>query len=338
MEPTTQKTWTVDEDLRLQTEAYMARRGEDYAKSGKTYGNAQLAVETGVTSTYISRYLSAKPNFNPDKLERVLRSLLNHEARRRALVHGLFPTEQSSQFDGYCEELKSVNGVGLVYGQSGSGKTASVELYCRKYGATVYIELNRWERTACEVERLLCEQLDPGDRQRGRKPRALWLVEHLKDTGRLIIVDDADEATYDALKWLFDFNDVASVPVMLVGNEDVLKIVRRNPKMFSRLKLYESLEVPSGKALRNQVGALLDAIVPDHREVLLDMAVAIAERHHGGHLRAVQARLLKMQAIMAKASARGSASEELTDPVNAFQVADRRLPEPGLSLEPKARR
>lgn len=335
---TTQKIYEVDDELRLQTEAYMARRHEDYQKNGRSYGNAQLAQETGVTSTYISRYLAGKPNFNPEKLERTLRSLLNHESRRRQLVHGLFPTGQSGMFDGFCEELKSVNGVGLIFGESGSGKTASAELYCRRYSSTIYIELNHWERTAYEVERLLCEQLDPGDRQRGRKARALWLVEHLRDTGRLIIVDDADESTYDALKWLFDFNDVAHVPVMLVGNEDVLKIVRRNPKMFSRLKLYQSLEVPRGKGLRKQVTELLDAMVPDHREALIELAIPIAERQHGGHLRAVQSRVMKMVSIMSKAEAPGQGELDLRDPVNAFTAADARLPMPGLTPELRGRR
>jgi len=327
-----ERIYPIDEALRDEGLAYMARRQEYYATSGKGYGNAQLANQLGVHATYVSRYLNGKPNFDPSKLERTLRSVLNHEARQRSLVHGLFPTRQSKQFAGFCEELKSVCGVGLVYGQSGSGKTCSVELYTRTYSATIYIVFNRWERTANELERLLCAQLDPGDRQRGSQPRALWLVEHLQDSGRLIVVDNADEATYDAIKWLFDFNDVTKCPVMMVGNEDVLKIVRRNPKMFSRLKLYESLEIPDkAKDLRGQVRELLDAIVPEHAEKLLDDAVAISERPHGGHLRAVANRVLKMQSIIRSAEAAGK--DDLKDPSNAFKLADQKLPEPGLTFE-----
>ena len=163
-------------------------------------------------------------------------------------------------------------------------------------------------------------------------------MEHLTDSGRLIVVDDANEATYDALKWLFDFSDKTKVPVMLVGNEDVLRIIRRNPKMFSRLGLFESLEMPDGAALRKQVRTLLDALCPDQAEAIVDLAVAVAERPHGGHLRAVQKRVVRMQTIMAKAAAAGTeAARELAQPETAFRSADNRLPEPGID-RPELRR
>jgi len=332
------KPFAFDSDLHAEAQAYMARRDEDYGKRGKRYRLSDFATELGISTSYASRYLDGKPNFPVDKLERSLRSILRHEARRRMLVHSLFPTQQSRRLESFAEELKATNSVGLVYGESGSGKSAAVNLYTQANPSTIYIELNRWERTGSEIERMLCEFLDPGDRQRGARARALWLVEHLTDSGRLIVVDDADEATYDALKWLFDFSDKTKVPVMLVGNEDVLRIIRRNPKMFSRLGLFESLEMPDGAALRKQVRTLLDALCPDQAEAIVDLAVAVAERPHGGHLRAVQKRVVMMQTIMAKAAAAGTeAARELAQPDTAFRSADNRLPEPGIE-RPELRR
>lgn len=333
---TTDKPHAFDAGLHAQAMAYIERRSEDYAKRGKKYRLADFATELGISTSYASRYQDGKPNFPVDKLERSLLSILRHEARRRSLVHNLFPTAQSKLLERYAEDLKSTSSVGLVYGESGSGKSAAVDLYAQTNPSTIYIELNRWERTGSEIERMLCEFLDPGDRQRGPRARSLWLVEHLSDSGRLIVVDDADEATYDALKWLFDFSDKTKVPVMLVGNEDVLRIIRRNPKMFSRLGLFESLELPEGNGLRKQVRTLLDALCPEQAEAIVDLAVTVAERPHGGHLRAVQKRVVMMQTIMARAAATNPTAEHARPEV-AFKLADSRLPEPGIE-RPELRR
>lgn len=321
-------TYTVDARTHADLIAYIERRKAFYATKNRQYRYSDLATELGVSVSYVSRYIDGKPNFDPTKLEKSARSILTHEARRATIVHGLFPTAQSKALANAAEDLKATCSVGLIYGESGSGKTAAVEIYAQNNPSTIYIALHRWEKTGSEVARLLCEFLDPEGRNRGTTQRPVWLVRQLRDSGRLIIVDNADEASYDALKWLFDFADATNVPILLVGNEDVLKIIRRNPKMFSRLGLFEALNIPEGRALRTQVATLLAALAPEQADAILDLAVEVAERSHGGHLRAVVKRVIQMQTIIATGKAAGKA--DLSDPVAAFKLSDRRLPEPGI--------
>ena len=322
------ETYTVDAPTHADLLAYVERRRAYYATKNRQYRYSDLATELGVSVSYVSRYIDGKPNFDPVKLEKAARSILQHEARRASIVHGLFPTAQSKALATAAEDLKATCSVGLIHGESGSGKTAAVEMYAQANPSTIYIALHRWEKTGSEVARLLCEFLDPEGRGRGTIQRPVWLVRQLRDSGRLIIVDNADEASYDALKWLFDFADATNVPILLVGNEDVLKIIRRNPKMFSRLGLFEPLNVPEGRKLRDQVATLLASLCPDHSDAILDLAVEVAERSHGGHLRAVVKRVVQMQTFMA--TGRREGNHKLADPVYAFGVADHRLPEPGI--------
>lgn len=320
--------YSVDTQTHSDLLAYIERRRAYYAGKGRQYRYSDLATELGVSVSYVSRYIDGKPNFDPTKLEKSARNILQHEARRSTIVHGLFPTAQSRALANCAEDLKATCSVGLIYGESGSGKTAAVEMYAQANPSTIYIALHRWEKTGSEVARLLCEFLDPEGRGRGLIQRPVWLVRQLRDSGRLIIVDNADEASYDALKWLFDFADATNVPILLVGNEDVLRIIRRNPKMFSRLGAFEALNVPEGRKLRDQVATLLASMCPEHADAILDLAVEVAERPHGGHLRAVVKRVIQMQTIIHTGKA--NSKDLLTDPVAAFRLADRRLPEPGI--------
>lgn len=141
---------------------------------------------------------------------------------------------------------------------------------------------------------------------RGKTPglrRADWLVERLRGSNRLLVLDNAHRLTCGALQWLFDFYDACEVPdtgahiaVALVGNPEVLEKILANDQQFSRIGLMRPIKPVDMATLAKQ---MLHRLCPDHAAELQDLAAKVAGER--GHLRALKKHLLLMPEFMAAA-------------------------------------
>jgi len=131
-------------------------------------------------------------------------------------------------------------------------------------------------------------------RKSGDLTRGEFVMERLKNSGRLIIVDNAQRATLSGLRWLLDLHDYAGVPVALIGNPDVLARLDGSDQLSSRIGLRKDIGTACDDWIDAAADALLAAMWPKAPE---EVKLLARETARGtGHLR----RLVKQLRITIK--------------------------------------
>lgn len=286
-------------------EALMRARDED------SLSNNQLAQRLGCSPSVISQW------FNGDKypgdkarLERRAADFLRSRERRR--LHGvpLVESDATRVVKGALELIRRTNDVGVIYGDAGVGKTSGIVLYRDENTTCLTITLARWARTAEAIERLVFGEIEHGA-WKGNTPRSEFIVQRLRGSCRLLIVDNAHKATAAALEWLFDLHDETGIPIALVGNEEVLRPIEANDQRFSRVGLKQP--VTAGKT-RKLVAHLVNHLAPQLAGKVEDLLDQVAD-HHG-----------RIRAVGKQTSLAGMLSEAGNmDPIAAVKAAHQRL-------------
>lgn len=186
--------------------------------SNKT--QAQIAKETGFSSSVISLFIKGTYTGNNEEVAETIGKYLEM-GKKRLDVHTegfyeglhntikvLFAAEYTHQ---HCE-------LAIIHGSAGSGKTTALKRYAENNAGVLFITANASSRTTKTILYLITEAL-------GRKPETTEfmmhrnLVEYLKDSKRLIIIDEADHLCTRALQAVRSLNDEAKVGIILSGND-----------------------------------------------------------------------------------------------------------------------
>lgn len=195
---------------------------------GENYSYADLARELGYAenSSLMSQYFAGKYAGDMVKLERRIEEFLRREVELETLIEeSAFEEErfrfvETSVFKRLNEAAKmcQLRGqIGRLTGDSGRGKTRAVLEYQKRDSGVIVIQAHKYF-TAKEVFREIAYKC-------GIEPRGtihtlmLGIVEKLKGTRRLIIIDEAEHLNANTLDEIRQLNDRAGVGVLYVGTE-----------------------------------------------------------------------------------------------------------------------
>lgn len=239
--------------------------------------NVKLAQQIGYSPSVISQFINGEYPGDKEKLERRINDWIRNRERRRKQGVELIESDATKQVMSALEAIRRTNDVGVIYGDAGVGKTSGIVLYLQDNPTSLEITLNRWSRTDTAIERLVFQALDGASAWSGNTPRGEFIVEKLKGSSRLLIVDNAHKATKGGLEWLFDLHDETRIPVALVGNEEVLRPIEANDQRFSRIGLKQP--VTPGR-VRPLVKHLVNQIAPNFAgKGVEDLLEQVAEQH-----------------------------------------------------------
>lgn len=274
-----------NEELRAQLAAYREEHGLSIA---------DLAKELAIGDASVSRYLNAKPEGDVAGLEARIEDVLKAAPARRAGAKGLFETPVARALNAACQTIRKTNDVGLIHGPAGLGKTCAIKLYLVANPAALAVTVSRWSNSAAGLERTLAEQFT---RRRRRGTRAEWLVDRMRDSNRLLLIDNAHRLSGSGRQWIFDFHDDTGIPIALIGNPELLDAIRENDQQFSRIGLLRPLK--PDLATSTAAAAMLQLHCPAHARQLQSLAEQVAGER--GHLRALKKHLLLLPELMGAA-------------------------------------
>lgn len=296
-----------NEELRAKLDAYRL-------KGGKAMTMNALGRELGVSGTRVCKYLAGKPEGNCEELEAFVADLLKQAGRRTVSDVPAFETNVTQQICAVFELARKTNDVALVSGPAGIGKSVSIRIYVGKNPLAIAVSVPRWARTDGGLVSLIFQATDTAS-WNCRTSRSAFLVERLKSSNRLVVVDNAHRMTAAAREWLFDFHDETGCPVAMIGNPEVLTAIRQNDQQFSRIGIHQSTALDA-KELKSYARAMVETLIPDPQPGLFDLALEVAEER--GHLRALRKQLL-LAADLAQSPKFGG------DQVKAFTAAHTKL-------------
>jgi len=308
-------TAPVPEPAKKQFNEKMRQLLRAYA-TAQSLTNAELGDELGgIHPTLVSRYLNGKPDGNVVRLEAAAADVIKNAARRREIAIKLFPTNVSLQMNSNFETIRKTNDFAVITGPAGGGKTCGIHLYVAINPTALFITMTAWQRNVIGMESILFGEMSTSDWSRN-EPRATYMARKLKNSNRLIIVDNAHRLTNWTLNWFFDFHDETGCPVALVGNPEILKLIRTNDQRFSRVGLCDPLPAPDHKKYKI-VEQIVTQIAPEANGYLNDAGAVVVEQH--GHLRALRKQVSLAREIRENTPGMGMGWEE------AFEAAHLKL-------------
>lgn len=228
VDSTISKTYSEDDKLVL---ARIKKRMKDKELSGAGITSSKIASRLRKTTGMVSQLLNGKYGAAPTKYLHEVWSIIepteleqpetptqSANTKQIRIRYGEVPFVQTSVpnlIKMACEQARDRRRIAVFAGQAGLGKTKGIERYCDEHDDALLI--NGSEETASTqlLERLA---LQLGIPKCSNYKRLQKIVNALKDSERLIILDEADKCRPNALDPLRTISDQARVGVVLVGN------------------------------------------------------------------------------------------------------------------------
>lgn len=183
------------------------------------------------------------------------------------------------------EKLKeSINGkvrMGLFYGPPGVGKTESFHDYAFR-NESPYIRATTVDSPSSLLRALVMEL---GEEPSSRVARRLFdqAVSKMMEINKPVIIDETDYLVGHRNKFielLRDLNDVANVPVVMVGMEHIDKKLAPFPHLFDRIAVKVKLELFNADDIKSIAGDICET-------GLDETAVEYITQASGGKLRKI---------------------------------------------------
>lgn len=198
-----------------------------------------LALQLGVGESTVSEVLNRKYRGDVDGVLRKLNSWLDSDEatrRQRAEPLGYYETNVLTAIrDAAIMAKRAVKAGGLrdgrtivmATGPSGCGKDVGAQA------------LRDWDRNAILIRARtgrtgglgLAQLIAEAEGWRGRAPHqshADWVIERLRDSNRLLIVNEAHRVAPSGFNYLRDLADVCGIPILLLGTEEMsLRVTAR---------------------------------------------------------------------------------------------------------------
>jgi len=258
---------------------------------GSKWSNSKFASRIGFSVAVLSQYLNEDGNkYSGDiaGLEHKIDDFLRNESRRRASGIETSTSDVSTELRAALEYVRKTNSIGEIFAESGEGKTRGLDLYLQDNPTAILFRVRSWSRDLQSIEGAMFDVVGRAGYDKQTK-RAVFLVQKLRDSDRLIIVDDAHKLTKPALQWLFDLHDETNCPIGLVGTFALEDTLNEDPQRSSRVGISYPIKT---RNVRPLIAHMVKQLIPDangEAGILCDLAEEDARQH--GHYRNVHQRL-----------------------------------------------
>jgi DNA transposition AAA+ family ATPase len=285
------------------------------AMETRNISTPQAAKQIGLGYSTLQAFMAAKYSGDNWKIAELLRKWLHSlaaAAERRTIVPSATPfvaTPTALAFLDVLEHAQFVPDLVIITGGAGVGKTTAAEEHQRRQPNVWLMTAKPSVSSTSAVLDAICEALTVTETVASRRNRAL--IRRLTGTQGLLIVDEAQHLTTQALDELRSIHDEAKIGLALMGNHEVyarLEGGSRKPQ-FAQLYSRVGMRIARPRPLAGDVEALLEAAQiegVDERKLLRTIAAK------PGALRGM-AKTLRVAGILAASDGDAVTRQHLVD-------------------------
>lgn len=222
----------------MENKVEVARR--ELAKWMQANGQSQakVAKSLGISAATVSMFLKGTYTGDNEQIAAGVTNLLELDQKQSVAVRnpGFAVTAIASDIITVADYAHTHRDIGVIYGDAGIGKTAAITEYAKNNPMSVLITVDVTSTVKTVLEDILdalgCKSVASNRNQAKRQ-----LVKELRDTNRMIIIDEAQHLkrpTLEAVRGII--YDLCHCGVLLVGNETVYtKMLGRQKAPFAQL-------------------------------------------------------------------------------------------------------
>lgn len=205
---------------------------------------AGAARALGISASALNQWLSNEYKGNVDKITESVKSFLirqqEKESQTKFEILFCHTTVAKKTFE-VARICHLDNEIGIIYGEAGLGKTVALKEYARLNPDVVLLEATLGYTTKVVISKL--HRAIGLDGLGSINNMFEEIIERLKSSGRLIIIDEAEHLPYRALELLRRIYDMAEVGILLVGMPRLIKNIKGLHGQF--LQLYSRVGIAS---------------------------------------------------------------------------------------------
>lgn len=202
----------------------------------KGYSINKIAKQIGYSSSVVSTYLAGKYPGDVDKLEFSIASFLMRQEEIETMPKESIPfcpITNADMFFGVARNCHLEQEIGVVVGEAGTGKTKAAKQYTSNNPDVIMIEADLSFTTKVFFKEL--HKKLGMDGSGGIYDLFTDCVEKLKESGRLIIIDEAENLPYRALDMVRRLYDKANIGILLCGLPRLISNLRGKRNEFKQL-------------------------------------------------------------------------------------------------------
>ncbi len=224
---------------------------------------AAVARSVGISDAALSLWLRNKYDGNIGKIEQAVKSFLQKEAERKNMPSGnlkFVMTETAKKIYAAARVCHIESEIGVVYGDAGLGKTWGIKEYMRQNSDVILIETTPGftaKYLFFEVTRALGsdDYLNLNEMFNESQRR-------LQDSGRMIIIDEAEHLPYRALELLRRLHDKSGVGILLAGMPVLINNLRGKRGEYAQLYSRIGIAVEVKPVTLKDTESIIKAMVP----------------------------------------------------------------------------
>lgn len=247
--------------IRQQLAEHLANPGTEMEKV--SMNAAARGVDVSVTA--ISQFLGDKYPGDNKKVAEKIEGWLKRQAERKLhepILTETIPTEAVSKIMKVARICHIEGEMGVATGDAGVGKTRGVELYESQNPDVIVVKVIPGYSSKTMMRKL---HKAAGYNGQGTIIDMFEdVVERLRNTGRLIIIDEAENLPYKAHELLRRIYDIAGIGILLVGMPELISRLRGSKgeykQLYSRIAIHA--KIPSMEKSPDDVKSLVAAAIP----------------------------------------------------------------------------
>lgn len=207
-----------------------------------------LAKSTGQSAATISQFLNGVYPGNVDLVKQKITRVMIRETEKTQLNRSkkvFIETSISKRYFDVARAAHLAQEVGVVYGDAGLGKTVAGREYASENPDVIFIEVDPGYTVRYFLHRLHIKLgMTPSEKSNP------WLldacIDKLAESGRMLIIDEAEQLPYHVLETIRRIYDKANVGILLAGMRKLLNNLRgakdQYQQLFSRVGMAARLE------------------------------------------------------------------------------------------------
>lgn len=245
-------------DVRQQLNEHQKAESLSWAEISRLIGSGPSGQVANSTLSAFANgtYAGGDPEKARNVAWKVNRYLQAVEARRNEAlqmpdVPGYVATRTSRAMMAQVK-FAHMGNIAVMIGAAGMGKTETFKRYCAVTNNAFHLEMNQTTRTPGAILHAIAKVTGRPIKSRGMTTTVLFedIVNRLKNSVALLIIDEAQHARDDTLDLLRQIHDAAGCGLVLAGNRTVLGRVQAGAReaefaaLHSRVSWPQAYEVP----------------------------------------------------------------------------------------------
>jgi len=232
----------------------------------KKYSLAYMARAMNISSATLHLWLNNNYAGNVKKIDDAVSNFIQIEKLRNGRIRPDFV--QTSIVDDVFEVAKTChveNEIGVCCGNAGLGKTFAVKKYAIDNPDVILIEADLGY-----TPRVLFSEIHKKLGYDGCGTiHAMFtdIIDKLKSSGRLIIIDEAEHLPYKSLELLRRIYDKAQVGILLVGMPRLIMNLKGEKRQYAQLYSRVGIAVRLNPLTKEDITAIISSVIPDNTSI-----------------------------------------------------------------------